>query len=372
MRHAYATDRLLLAVIGPDDAGLVLDYLARNRSFHQPWFPQRDDAVFTVKNQRNVLRRELADFEAGRSLPLWLFRKDQPGQIIGRFILSTIVRGAFQSAILSYHIDREAQGQGLASEAGQAIVELGFNVFGLHRIEANILPANDRSIALVQRLGFELEGLSRRYLQIEGQWADHLHFVRLADGPLYQNPNEPVLQTDRVLIRPIAWQDLGTVVDYQIRNQDHLAAFSPQWTQAVPADLRSHFCDLLLAAQMGQLFEFGIFLPDRPDRLIGLLQVRNLQHLPYSSCELGFSLDQALVGQGLVFEALTLLLDFLFGTLGLHRIAAHCLESNQRSRSLLERLGFTAGGRDSKAVLIDGQWQDLLVWHRLNDSFAGC
>lgn len=184
MRHAYETERMLLAVIGPGDAQAVVDYLSRNRRFHDPWFPSRDDTVFSLANQKKLLCQELADFEAGRALPLWLYKKDQPGRIIGRFILSSIIRGAFQSAILSYHLDESVQGTGLACEAGHSVVDLAFDVFGLHRIEANILPGNDRSIALVQRLDFELEGLSGRYLQIAGQWADHLHFVRLSDGPL--------------------------------------------------------------------------------------------------------------------------------------------------------------------------------------------
>jgi hypothetical protein len=75
----------------------------------------------------------------------------------------------------------------------------------LRRIEANILPENDRSIALVTRLGFELEGISRRYQQIDGQWADHLHFVRLADGPINVSPGEPLLASERVLVRPLLW-----------------------------------------------------------------------------------------------------------------------------------------------------------------------
>ena len=59
-----------------------------------------------------ALRYEYAEFEAGRALPFWLSLKDQPEQIIGRFILNPIIRGAFMSAIMSYHLDQDAVGHG--------------------------------------------------------------------------------------------------------------------------------------------------------------------------------------------------------------------------------------------------------------------
>ncbi len=364
---SFETERLNLSVLTPTQAGLVAAYLLRNRAFHQTWFPERDDDVFTAEHQAKVLRYEYEEFEAGRALPFWLSLKDEPDQIIGRIILSPIIRGAFRSAIISYHLDQAVIGCGLASEAGKALIELAFSTFDLHRIEASILPENEHSIALVTRLGFELEGLSRRYLQIDGQWADHLHFVRLADGPVNIAPDEPQLSNERVLVRPLQWGDSESMIDYQLRNRDHLSAFSPQLCDMTHAAWRRQFCDLMLATQTGHIIEFGVFLPDRPKRLIGLLHVRNLQHLPFSSCELGYSIDEALTGQGLAFEALTLLLDYLFSVLKLHRITARCLESNRRSIRVLEKTGFTDCGREIQAVLVDGQWQDLLCYQLFND-----
>jgi ribosomal-protein-alanine N-acetyltransferase len=51
----------------------------------------------------------------------------------------------------------------------------------LHRLEANIQPSNERSIALVRGLGFRKEGLSRRYLKIGGRWRDHERWALLVD-----------------------------------------------------------------------------------------------------------------------------------------------------------------------------------------------
>lgn len=67
------------------------------------------------------------------------------------------------------------------SQAVELTVKYAFKELGLHRLEANIQPENVRSIALVKRLGFQKEGFSPRYLQIDGVWRDHERWALLAD-----------------------------------------------------------------------------------------------------------------------------------------------------------------------------------------------
>jgi ribosomal-protein-alanine N-acetyltransferase len=191
------TPRLLLRLLDEHEASAVLDYYRRNRVFHQIWFPARSDSVFTLKQQQLNLASERADYLAGRAVPFWLACRADPERIIGRLAFTQIVHGAFQSAFLAYHLDEACQGSGLACEAGQAAIPRLFEDFGLHRLEANIMPRNHRSIALAERLGFELEGMSTRYLKINGIWEDHLHYVRLADGPL----DPALVRAARTLLR---------------------------------------------------------------------------------------------------------------------------------------------------------------------------
>jgi ribosomal-protein-alanine N-acetyltransferase len=63
------------------------------------------------------------------------------------------------------------------TESLALVLREAFITLRLHRVEANIQPANTASIALVRRLGFELEGMSPRYLKIGGRWRDHERYA---------------------------------------------------------------------------------------------------------------------------------------------------------------------------------------------------
>ncbi len=96
------------------------------------------------------------------------------GELAGVVNVTEIVRGRFQSGYLGYHAFVPHQGQGhLAAGLALVIARVFRRPRGLHRLEANIQPGNVRSIELVKRLGFRLEGLSPRYLKISGRWRDH-------------------------------------------------------------------------------------------------------------------------------------------------------------------------------------------------------
>ena len=95
------------------------------------------------------------------------------GALAGVVNISEIVLGSFRSGYLSYYAFEPHQRHGYMHAGVSAMIQLAFRHYGLHRLEANIQPANAASIALVRGLGFELEGYSPRYLKIAGRWRDH-------------------------------------------------------------------------------------------------------------------------------------------------------------------------------------------------------
>lgn len=177
------TERLLLTTLEPADAERVLSYLVRNRAFQQEWSPRADDAFYTVAAQAERLAREQDRRHQGLGLRFHLFKRSDPARatVIGDLALSNIVRGAFQSCHLGYHMDERELNRGYITEALRRVIAYAFDELRLHRIEANIMPRNARSIRVVEKLGFSPEGLARKYLKINGVWEDHIHFVLLND-----------------------------------------------------------------------------------------------------------------------------------------------------------------------------------------------
>ena len=173
------TQRLTLKPPHTDLTQLVYDYFTRNRLHFEPWSPAHRPEWDTVEYHYNKLKEYEEKVGAGTSLWLFLFEKDNAGKVIGDVHLSNIIRGVFQSCHLGYKLDEHEQGKGYMREALRAVIDYAFNQMKLHRIEANIMPANTRSIQLVKSLGFAEEGLAKKYLKINGHWQDHVHYVLL-------------------------------------------------------------------------------------------------------------------------------------------------------------------------------------------------
>jgi [ribosomal protein S5]-alanine N-acetyltransferase len=152
-----------------------------NESWLSPWEPSAAlpwRERHTVSGYRTMRRAVLRRARMGTSLP-FAIRVD--GRLAGQVTLDNVVRGALRSGSVGYWIDREVAGRGLASLAVALVCDHAFGPAGLHRVQADIRPENLPSQRLVERLGFRREGLFRRYLDIDGDWRDHVSYALLAE-----------------------------------------------------------------------------------------------------------------------------------------------------------------------------------------------
>jgi [ribosomal protein S5]-alanine N-acetyltransferase len=83
---------------------------------------------------------------------------------------------------VGYVLHHQFCGRGYASEALKTVLDYGFNQLGLHSVEAIIRPENERSIKLVEKLGFVREGYFRDYIFHEGSFYDEAIYSLIRDG----------------------------------------------------------------------------------------------------------------------------------------------------------------------------------------------
>ena len=173
---ALVTPRLRIAHTRPGYEEEMVAFFERNREHFSRWDPPAPPDFYSAAFWERSIARSLDDFAADRSVRFDLFDGAMPDSpvVIGRVGFSQIFRGPFQSCILGYQIDAAYERKGLMHEALKEGIGYMFEVKALHRVQANHLPENQRSAALLARLGFVREGLAKDYLYIDGAWRDHV------------------------------------------------------------------------------------------------------------------------------------------------------------------------------------------------------
>jgi ribosomal-protein-alanine N-acetyltransferase len=145
----------------------------RSRALHRRWVTPPN----TRKKFEAYLKRMASDSHQG-----FLVARRETGDIVGAIHLNHIIRGALHGAFLGYYAFAPHAGQGLMREGMLLVLKHAFRKLKLHRLEANIQPANRASIRLVRSYGFVREGFSRRYLKVGGRWQNHERWAILAEN----------------------------------------------------------------------------------------------------------------------------------------------------------------------------------------------
>ena len=161
------------------DAARLAALYDRNRDFLRPYEPERHDRFFTAEGQRERAAQAL---DAAREGTLFCYLiVDGSGGIAGTIALSNVVRGASQSATVSYWVDRDRNGEGLATGALAHVVALARAELRLHQLLAPVQIENLASQRVLLKNGFEQIGVVRGFLHVGGAWRDHILYQRVLD-----------------------------------------------------------------------------------------------------------------------------------------------------------------------------------------------
>ena len=177
----------------------------RSVSLRRPVAEDKDAFVAALEGSRSLLHPWVDVDTDPRVIDDWLDAVDLPTvqrafvvptegdqeTICGVYSISQIFRGSFRGAYLGYYALEPFARQGLMRGAMPLVFRFAFDQLGLHRLQANVQPENERSLALLRTTGWREEGYAKRYLKIGGQWRDHVMFAILAEEAPRHIPRRP-------------------------------------------------------------------------------------------------------------------------------------------------------------------------------------
>jgi GrpB-like predicted nucleotidyltransferase (UPF0157 family)/RimJ/RimL family protein N-acetyltransferase len=190
-----------------EDGNAFITAMQRSKSLHLPWVK----APTTDKEFEDYFKR----YQQPNQKSFLVF--DPAGSIVGIFNINEMVRNSFQNAYLGFYAVADYAGKGYMSAGLKLVLTNVFNELKLHRIEANIQPANSRAIELVKKNGFRYEGFSPRYLKVDEVWCGHEHWAMTAED--YIRDDKEVLNKDRIEIVPYnqEWSHLARIAIEEVR-----------------------------------------------------------------------------------------------------------------------------------------------------------
>ena len=184
----------------------------------------------------------------------------------------------------------------------------------------------------------------------------------------------PELRTERLTLRLARPGMQAAIARFLADNfEGHLERWSPPATTAFFTE--AFWRDRLGAAveeyATGRALRFVLQAKDAAVEgdVLGTCNYTNIVRGPFLACHLGYQIARASEGQGLMAEALRATNAYIFERLRLHRIMANYRPENDRSRQLLERLGFVREGLARDYLFIDGAWRDHVLTSLVNPGF---
>ena len=153
---------------------------AESRAFLTPWEPTWPTDDLTRSAFRRRIRRYQDEIRDDHAYPFFIFRQADQA-LLGGITLSNVTRGMTQTATLGYWMGERHAHRGYMTRAVRALAPFAFGGLRLHRLEAACLPHNTASMRLLEKLGFQREGLARGLVCIAGRWQDHIVYALLAD-----------------------------------------------------------------------------------------------------------------------------------------------------------------------------------------------
>ena len=170
------------------------------------------------------------------------------------------------------------------------------------------------------------------------------------------------LESPRLIMRIENVERAKAVLDFYLRNREHLAPFEPDKLDGFFTE-RYHKTSLEFEMRKtleGAEARYYVYEKDNPDYIVGVVNLCHIVRGSFNSASIGYKLDRQYTGRGYALEAVSRVLQSAYEDMHLHRVECRVVPYNAPSIRLLNRLNFTEEGLERKTVKIGGVWQDTL------------
>ena len=160
------TARLRLRPLSVTDSAAFLDIFSDVETL-QYW---SGEPISDHSEAESLIRRDL-EFSGDGTCINWGVALPDSNRLIGKFVLFQFSEQN-RRAEVGFILDRRHWGLGYMSEVMECMLDYAFDALELHRLEADTDPDNAASLAILEKYGFQREGLFRQRWYVGGKWLD--------------------------------------------------------------------------------------------------------------------------------------------------------------------------------------------------------
>jgi ribosomal-protein-serine acetyltransferase len=168
-------DGVYLALLEERHAAAIFTVVNRDRVHLRKWLPWVD-LTRAADDTLKFVKTTLAQFANNEGLTAGIWSGNEYAGTIGTHKIDRLNR----KVELGYWLASKFQGQGIVTGACRLFIDHAFNEWKLNRVEIHCAPANKKSCAIPERLGFQLEGVLRKAQLVNGKYLDSNIYGMLA------------------------------------------------------------------------------------------------------------------------------------------------------------------------------------------------
>jgi ribosomal-protein-serine acetyltransferase len=347
-------DDITLELQSPAHAAMVFQLVDANRDFigrYQSWAYRME----SLADAQGLLQRDLMGMANGRRWAWLIYYQGQPAGRIGLFVTMPDL----QECEISYWLAEAFTGKGIVTRSIRTVLDFAFTELNLRHALIGFDPANVKSKAIPERLGFQSEFSYRKHDLVKNEWRD-LQFYGLLrdDWQVTTQPQFILPVNDTLHLRLQQVHDADVQFALIEKNLETLR----QWF-LFAHDNHTAEKERVYTTQMLQKYakDEGLMLGIwQDDTLLGSIGL--YVDVDDNKAALGYWLDSDTHGKGIMTRCVRVLVDDCFTRRKVHRVEIRAAVDNTASRRVAEKLGMQQEAILRHEQLLNGQYVDLVLY----------